>query len=562
MVFKCHELCANYMNPLKCDLIQYVKSNKEAQEKYDNYSGICHDYTEPTKEDKRSPEEIATEKALSLLSGSYYKCTTDTKEILVYDNESGIYEPAEPFIHKLLEVFFGNSLKRYFVKEIEAHLQRRNYIDRSKINRYTNKIPIKNGLFNFETRETEPFDHKQVYTYSLNIEYDPEATCPKWKKFVKEIIEPDAIPLLQEIMGYCLLPSIPFHKIFWFYGIGRNGKGVVIRTLEAILGKDTCAHLNLSEFTEHRRFSLCQLYGKLINVSSEPQLSKYGLPTQILKMITGQDTINAELKGKNKRLDFLNFAKPLILGNRFPKVDDDSLGWWDRVIVLEFPNSFEGEKEIQDIEKRWIPEEISAIFNWMLEGLYRLYTNRQFSTSKSVEETKAEYMKQSNPFTAWLIENCIFLKNAYLTRDEALTDYENYCNELDLEKDTRRIFYEKLRRTPKVTESKKMVAGKTPRVFEGLTLKASEEKEQKSLDMADMAGLAGSHSPKPQDNPSNNQIENSANSAISALDETFNIQCFDCGKTLQKNEVYSFGVNPFCRECRLKIEEKKKGEAQ
>jgi len=362
-------------------------------------------------------------------------------------------------------------------------------------------------------------------------------------------MEKDAIPLLQEKMGYCLLPSMPYHKMFWFYGTGRNGKGVVIRTLEAILGNDTCGNLNLSEFTENRKFSLCHLYGKLMNVSNEPKLTKYGLPTNILKMITGEDTISAEIKRKNERLVFKNYAKLIVLGNRFPKVDDQSLGWWDRIIPLNFPNSFEGDKCKPNIEKNGIPEELSGIFNWMLEGLYRVYEQNGFTTSKSIEETKAEYMKQSNPFSAWIIENTVFVKNAYITRDEALTDYENYCDELDIEKDSKRVFYEKMRQTPKVKAIQKKVSGKNVSVFEGITLKVTE-----------VAEVAVSHIRKLEESLKVDSID-SSNSATFATDP-FYVQCFDCKKSLNKKEVYSFGGNPFCRECRLKLEDQKKGEAQ
>jgi len=280
------------------------------------------------------------------------------------------------------------------------------------------------------------------------------------------------------MMGYCLLPSMPLHKMFWLYGTGRNGKGVIVRTLEAILGADSCGNLNLSEFREGRRFALSQLYGKLINISSEPPISKYGLPTTVLKMVTGQDTIKAELKGKNERLSFTNVSKLFILGNHFPKVEDNSLGWWDRVIVLNFPNSFEGEKCVPDIEKNWIPEELSGVFNWMLEGLYRIRENNGFSASKSTEETKAEFMKVSDPFNAWIIERCEKIPSAYMLREDALNSYFEYCDDIGAERDSKRLFYEKMRQTPQVKDvGQKKIAGKPQRVFQGITLKVTEVTE-------------------------------------------------------------------------------------
>ena len=278
-------------------------------------------------------------------------------------------------------------------------------------------------------------------------------------------------------------------------------------------------------------------------------------------MVTGQDRISAELKNSNKRIDFDNFAKLLVLGNHFPKVEDNSLGWWDRVETLKFPNSFEGNKTIPNIENRGIPEELSGIFNWMLEGLYRLYEKNDFSSSKSTEETKTEFMRISDPFNAWILENCKKIKHAYLTREEALTDCEKYCEEIGADILTKKAFYEKMRNEPQVTDIKKRIGTKIERVFEGITLKKDVETQQPLESVADVAVVAESHIPETRESFINKEDKERATNATSATNP-FYVQCFDCGKTLQKHEVYSFQGKTYCRECRLKIEDQKKGDAQ
>ena len=474
---------------------------------------------------KQNGEEPKMEDSLELLNKHIFKCPTDTEKVLIYIK--GTYINAKPTIWKMLETKYGEQLKRNFVDESYAHLQRANTIDRQKINQFTNTIPIQNGLFNILTREVTPFDSEQVFTYKLGVTYNPEHQCQKWIDFVKQVVTKDDIPLLQEIMGYCLLPDMPYHKMFWLYGTGRNGKGVVIRTIEAIIGKENCSTLNLSEFTEGRRFSLQKLYGKFMNISSEPKISKYGIQTTVLKMVTGEDTIDAELKGKNTRLKFVNHSKLIVLGNHFPKVDDNSLGWWDRVVVLKFPNSFEGKNKIVQIERNWVPEELSGIFNWMLEGLYRIAENNGFSTSEFAEETKTEFMKVSDPFNAWIIENCILIPNAYLIRDEALTAYFDYCDEIGADRDSKRIFFEKMRQTPKIKDIQKKIHGKAERVFEGITLKNERYINQTGL-MESQSRTSRTlesavHHNSTENNNNIEQIKNSVNSATFATNNSMSI---------------------------------------
>ncbi len=516
---------------------------------------------------KKKSEEPDMGETLELLNKHIYKCPTDTKELLVF--QDGIYVNAESLIHQILESEYGEDLKKRFVEEAYAHLQRANYVERKEINKFTNIIPIKNGFFNLLTRECFPFNPEQIYTYKMNAEYDLDAKCPNFLMNLKKIIpDEEDRNLLQEIMGYSLVLDMPFHKIFWWFGTGRNGKSVIARTLAHILNPENVSCLNLSEFSEGRRFSLQRLYGKLLNISSEPKLSKYGLQTNVLKMVTGQDIIHAELKGRNKTLDFTNFAKCVVLGNRFPKVEDNSLGWWDRVVVLKFPNSFEGKECIQNIENNWLPKETNGIFLWMLDGLYRLRENRFFSSSKSTEETKAEFMKVSDPFNAWIIDNCVILPNAYLTREEALTDCQNYCDDIGQERVPKRVFYERLRNTPKIRDKQKKIKGKNEHVFEGIALRSEENnlEEQTTLKNnikgSKVAEVASSHTRLFTGNHEKVGVCKSATIATSATinNNSFLIHCFDCGKTLEKNEVYSHHGNGYCKDCRLQfLDLEKKG---
>ncbi len=516
---------------------------------------------EPKKKEECKEISPDMEEALKFLDAYRFKCPTDTKEVLVY--EDGVYKPAEAFIHTILESNYKEKLKRFFVEEVYAHLQRANYVERAEINMDKSIIPLKNGLFNLETKEIEDFNPDYIFTYKFNVEYNPEAKCPNWIKFAEDVVSKEDLPLLQEIMGYCIIPSMPIHKMFWFYGKGRNGKGRVVITLEALLGASNCSQLNLSEFSEVRRFSLSQLYGKLLNTSSEPRLTKFGLETTVLKMATGQDTISAELKGQNKRLQFKNCAKLIVLGNHFPRVEDNSLGWWDRVVVLNFPKTFEGEQKITDIEKRWIPDELPGILNWMLEGLKRLLEKGEFSLSKNTQDVKIEFMRVSDPFNSWILEKCQKIPNAWLTHEEALTAYYDYCDELETDRDNKRNFFQKLRQEAGVTEAKKRIEGQLTRIFLGISIKSETENEAPELRRkveaeafqpspsyyeSDVRGgrvnihKIASISPPPRD--ASNASNNASNSSKSRF-----FVCTECKELMSGNEHRDADGKILCEEC-------------
>lgn len=411
-----------------------------------------------------------------------FKTPTDIKELYYY--KDGIYKPAEAMIEELLEKWLGILATSYYVKETIAHLQRGSYVERTEFNKYTGYIPVLNGLLHLATGKIQPFNPDNIFTFKLNATFKEGAKCPKFEKFLNDTLETEDIQTLQEYAGYTLYPDMPFHKSMWFLGGGRNGKGTFIRTLETIIGGDHVAHVDITRLNGERNFIEYSFYGKLINISSEPT-TKQELETPLFKKLTGGDWIDAELKNKQNPIRFKNFAKFFILGNKYPKVNDDTVAFWERVLLLKFNSVFlEGQGQIQDIEKTWLsdPEEVSGILNWMIEGLQRLVINGKFTVSKTQSETKLEFKRSSDPFNAWLEENTVIGPDYYIPRKASYDDYKSYCDDGNLCCDTDRTFYAKMRTVPRVKDQNTDKKGETEKRFWlGICLKTDLERQQKII---------------------------------------------------------------------------------
>lgn len=66
-------------------------------------------------------------------------------------------------------------------------------------------IAVNNGLLNLQAgkvvRELRPEDYA---TTIVPWDYDPEAECPTWERFIRESVEPGKQKMIQEYAGYCL----------------------------------------------------------------------------------------------------------------------------------------------------------------------------------------------------------------------------------------------------------------------------------------------------------------------------------------------------------------------
>jgi P4 family phage/plasmid primase-like protien len=92
------------------------------------------------------------------------------------------------------------------------------------------KICLKNGIISDRT-ETDYF------SYECDVEYVKERK--HIKKFMKSVfVHEDKINYVQKIYGYCLTGRTHERCLFIEYGNGRNGKGIINKLLEKILGLD------------------------------------------------------------------------------------------------------------------------------------------------------------------------------------------------------------------------------------------------------------------------------------------------------------------------------------
>jgi P4 family phage/plasmid primase-like protien len=386
-------------------------------------------------------EWIATHEKL------HFKTDIETGIVYFYNGKSWV-QNAEPYLEYIVEKILKDENRQSHYNNILHVLRGCTYTQIE----FSKKIACENGLLDAETQTLTDFNEKEMPFHQIPVKFDKEAKCPNWEAFITQVVNQDDLATIQEWSGFLLLPDYRFHKLLWIHGVGRNGKGVWQRTMETILGNRNISGVGLEEFDGNHRFALKQLYGKLFNPCSEPTTNKE-LQTPLLKKATGQDTIEAEMKGKQARVPFRNYAKITVLANKFPKVKDQTVAFRERRLFIKFPNEFTGKNQIQNVEDNWIKinDERSGILNWMLAGLKRLLEQGYFTESKTQQETEAEFLRASDTISSFLTEMCLFDKTKVTARSDALEAYKNYCEVLGLDTENEKKFTQTLKDTPRIS---------------------------------------------------------------------------------------------------------------
>lgn len=151
-------------------------------------------------------------------------------------------------------------------------------------------------------------------------------------------------------------------------------------------------------------------------------------------MLSGGGTVSAEFKFHD-RFQFKNYAKLVFSCNKVPESPDDTTAFFRRWVIINFPNQFlEGDLKTDPniLKKLTIPSELSGFFNWAIEGLKRLLQNGKFSNAKSVEETREQYIRASDPVKAFAMDRIEFKAGSVITKDQVYKAFIEYCEKMKL----------------------------------------------------------------------------------------------------------------------------------
>jgi P4 family phage/plasmid primase-like protien len=270
-----------------------------------------------------------------------------------------------------------------------------------------------------------------------------ESEIPKTVAIFKQWVNDDWI-LLFEIIGYCLLPAYPMHKAFMLIGTGANGKSTFLTLVRKILGEYNVASISLQDLNE-RRFAPINLLGKLANIFADLP-SKPLTYTGIFKILTGEDPITADRKFRDY-ITFNNVAKLIFSANELPDTKDLTPAFFDRWILIEFPNRFERRMSSQEfIDQNFDEKEIEKIIALSIFAILLVLKRGSFSERKegSIKEKWLRLSDSTYAFIQDMVkEGIITLEKDGKVEGQALYNlYQKYCENNDIEPKTIKVFYD------------------------------------------------------------------------------------------------------------------------
>lgn len=291
-------------------------------------------------------------------------------------------------------------------------------------------INVQNGLYNLLDNTLKPHNPDYYSTVQILAKYDKDAKCPLFLKFLSEVLEDEEINMVQEILGYLLIPINKAQKSFVFVGAGNAGKSTLLSVAqEVLLGSENVSNVPWQALAD--RFKTAELFGKLANIFADLP-SKSIDDNGLFKSITGEDFITAEKKNKSP-FSFKPYARLLFSCNEIPRnYGDKSSAFYRRLIIIRFDRSIPMEKRDASLREK-LAVEADGIFMWALTGLRRLIKNQyQFTESDRSKAEVERYRTESNSVLSFVDYACELDTEKYAESKELYRHYKEYCDEAGL----------------------------------------------------------------------------------------------------------------------------------
>jgi len=307
-------------------------------------------------------------------------------------------------------------------------------------------INLKNGELhiNQKTGKTKlkPHNHESYLTTCLeNVEFDPEATAPRFEQMCKDIFGKEKSPEevaehIYEIFGYALQPKKNIPCWFMFYGTGSNGKSTLLKIFSA-LAQGVVLEASIGDFdTGKNSHALESLPHKTVILDDDVKTNTI-LPDDFLKKISENKTLSVNPKFK-RPFRFKAGATPILACNNFPKTQDVSDGMLRRAFIVPFNQRFKrgSSKGFDlDIAEYIIKNEISGVLDLFLKGLRNLRKRGYFDVPEVCAISKQEWQHGSNTTLAFVHE-CVDItksKKDRISSKEMYEAYEEWCDAEEIE---------------------------------------------------------------------------------------------------------------------------------
>lgn len=303
-------------------------------------------------------------------------------------------------------------------------------------------LGVDGGAIDLRTGKWLAASPRHMLSKCVGVRYDPVARCPRWERFLTDILEDqERVAFLQRFAGYSLTGLVDEEALLFMHGTGANGKSVMANVLAAVFGDyAVTVGSELLAVTKNEgeasRFKHRLVGARLALVNEVGQADTFN--DQRIKEIVSREAIPTRaLYGE--AFDFSPTHTLWVRGNHKPAVRDAGDGLWRRFILLFFGRQFAPEDRVRDLDRQLLEAEGSGILNWCIAGCLQ-WQKGGLRTPASILQETAMYRNDTDVIGDWLATECEVRPGARCSIATIFASYQNHFATLGMTPMTRPAF--------------------------------------------------------------------------------------------------------------------------
>jgi len=305
-----------------------------------------------------------------------------------------------------------------------------------------------NGTVDLRRGQLLPHRKEDLLTVIVPVEYQPDALCPLWMKFLDRVTASnnELMNYLQRAVGYSLTGDTKAQIWFFLYGLGNNGKStftMTIRKLMAGYGERLDVDdlmLKDKKTGGGAKEGIANLKGKRFAVGSELQDGRR-LDISFFKDMTGGETIKARRLYEHE-VEFSPTHKLWLFGNHKPVIADTTLSVWRRVKLIPFTVTIPDWEIDPDLPFN-LEAELRGILAWAVKGCLN-WQHYGLKEPDTVITATASYRHEQDILGDFIEDCCILEPLATIPKSDLKDEYQRWCQDNSVEPETQRTFKARL----------------------------------------------------------------------------------------------------------------------
>jgi putative DNA primase/helicase len=298
-----------------------------------------------------------------------------------------------------------------------------------------------NGVVDLRTGELRPGRPEDMISRSTLIAYNPDAECPRWQRFLREVFAGDdeLIDWFGLLVGSSLVGRskelLAVHR-----GRGANGKSVAIRTLRRALGEYAVAIavetlVNAKRSAGEATPDLMVLRGARLAFATEPDKAAKLRGGTLKRLVSIDQMTGRGLYGSPASWEPTHSLH--LATNHLPAADDATDGFWRRIALVPWAVRFgkpgeDGLPEEPNLAET-LAGEAAGILAWAVRGAVAYASGRSLWPFPAAVRVKTEaYRAEEDKLGAFVAARVVYEKDAQVTLGALYAAYEAWCQQEDV----------------------------------------------------------------------------------------------------------------------------------